>query len=702
MPMGEYANFDACVTSHVQKGHSEESAKKMCGTIKAKVEGGHEEKQITYSYLGGVQFKEEEGEFYSEGFIATTHPDRAENGKYKGDILTKKAVSGIVDQINSRTGFMADLASYRHDWVKENDPNKPVAGRAVQAEVREMANGHYGAWVKTHHNKNHPKSGEIVYEVKNGYLPGYSIEYISKKTDDAMLSNGKYRLIDDLDLKGYGFASGRLIANPQATIASFGYKEIMEAQNNNINKNEVTKMSEEANMVVNSLSHQENKIDEKELADFRKFQEMKIKEQKMEEIRILVKESLLSVLPETKVKINTNTELKEINFSIEFKEWAAINNEEVSVKEAFSRANAFAKKSGAFDKSYEKFYGVGSFWGTPKPIEFKTTGVLGNKIEIKALTTTSNQSTDTDYLQSAAELSDIYAPAVAKMLNQKTTWFGLLPKEDWSGREGITWRAENVANASASSYLEGAAITTGQTTRQKLREEFKYYKVGIQVTGQMIESAKSGVGDAFGVEVEAATRRLITLMNTELFGTNGLSTDAGFLGLEYIATSTTYTTLYGLTRSTTNLLGASNSEFAAQSSAEISKPTLRTAIRTLEVNGADRMSLVVVCHPLQRDEILALLDDAQRFNSTMPRAGFEGMPTFDGVPIHSDKDANNDDIFVANLGVNGMRLAVQVPVRFEDLAKTDDSRRGFLKFYGNQYAIAPKQALYMIQGLSTS
>ena len=211
-----------------------------------------------------------------------------------------------------------------------------------------------------------------------------------------------------------------------------------------------------------------------------------------------------------------------------------------------------------------------------------------------------------------------------------------------------------------------------------------------------------GIGDVFAQEVEAATRKLLSDMNVALFGTGGAFTGTAFTGLEYISDSSANTTLYGLTRSATNLLGASGSEFSAQSSAAISKPTLRTAIRTLEINGADRNDLVIVCHPLQRDLILMLFDYAKGFAVDVPRFGFTGVLTFDGVPLFTDKHANNDDVFVVNLGNNGMRMGVQVPVRFEDLAKTDDSRSGFLKFYGNQYALAPKQAVYMIQGLATS
>src|SRR3990172_1937952 len=42
MPFGGYADFNACVADQIKKGHSKESAKKICGSIKAKVEGKKE------------------------------------------------------------------------------------------------------------------------------------------------------------------------------------------------------------------------------------------------------------------------------------------------------------------------------------------------------------------------------------------------------------------------------------------------------------------------------------------------------------------------------------------------------------------------------------------------------------------------------------------------------------------------------------
>ena len=72
----------------------------------------------------GLEFKEEEGEFYSEGFIATSHADRV------GDVIPKSTLRKIVDKINSQTGHEAGAASYRHDWIKQDNPDLPLSGKA--------------------------------------------------------------------------------------------------------------------------------------------------------------------------------------------------------------------------------------------------------------------------------------------------------------------------------------------------------------------------------------------------------------------------------------------------------------------------------------------------------------------------------------------------------------------------------------------
>lgn len=39
MPMGPYANWDACIADQMKKGHDANSAAKICGKIKHETEG---------------------------------------------------------------------------------------------------------------------------------------------------------------------------------------------------------------------------------------------------------------------------------------------------------------------------------------------------------------------------------------------------------------------------------------------------------------------------------------------------------------------------------------------------------------------------------------------------------------------------------------------------------------------------------------
>ena len=140
-------------------------------------------------------------------------------------------------------------------------------------------------------------------------------------------------------------------------------------------------------------------------------------------------------------------------------------------------------------------------------------------------------------------------------------------------------------------------------------------------------------------------------------------------------------------------------ERAQTGSPNITKVLLRQIIRDCEVDGADRNNLIIVCHPIQRDKILGMLDPAQRFNNTSARAGFEGLPTFDAIPIHSDVDATNTIVHIVPM--DKTYLAVLTPPTFEDLAKTDDSKKGFVKTYFAHVMEQPNHG-GIITGLSNS
>jgi len=477
-------------------------------------------KEICFSYSshGGVEFKEEEGEFYSSGFVATTHPDRAhsEDGEYTGDILTKNAITKIVEQIKSRQGLMADLASAGHDWIKEDNPSLAPVGRAIEAEVREMPGGHYGAYIKTHHDKTYPNFEAAKYKVEHGYWPGYSIEHIPTNTNDTLLGNEKFRIIDNLDLKGFGFARARMIANPEALIDDYGYKEIMSFVQNK--KTEVktmpdekdktpegedkkpegetekpaeeTKPVEEPKPAAEEEKPTEEKVDEKEMKEFLQFKAMKAVTAKKEEAKTMFKELIqdkeftkdLGI--EVKPRLNNDIETKELTGSIEYKEFeeACDSTKKISFKERLDRASAYASKTGVLQR-WANRQSMNYDAARPGRVQVKCTGIDSSDIQVKALETDTNKMSDTDYYQSGAELSDIYSPIVHSFLNQRTTWYGIIPKEDYSGYAHIQWRAEHTANTSAGAYFEGAAVTKGNTGRNKLQENFKYYSVGVQVTG---------------------------------------------------------------------------------------------------------------------------------------------------------------------------------------------------------------------------
>ena len=225
------------------------------------------------------------------------------------------------------------------------------------------------------------------------------------------------------------------------------------------------------------------------------------------------------------------------------------------------------------------------------------------------------------------------------------------------------------------------------------------YAVVLQVSGLMQAEARGSIGDAFAKEVQLGTADLLRGINADLLGTAVGFTDGGKVtGLQVFGDdASSYATLYGHARGTyTTLKGNLR---AQAGSPNIDKVLLRQIIRDCEVDGADRNQLMIVCHPIQRDKILGLMDAAQRFNNTSARAGFEGLPTFDGVPIHSDDQATNTVIHVVPM--DSTYVATLTAPTFEDLAKTDDSKKGFVKSYFAHVMEQPNHG-GIITGLSNS
>lgn len=674
-------------------------------------------------------------EYYSEGFIATTHPDRAENEELgvKGDILSEGAIHSIVNQLNNRLKPQAGAVSYRHDWITEKNPELPLSGVVVEAEVRKTEDGQLGAWVKTHHNKKHPDFEKTKYEVEHGYIPGYSIEY---DTDDFNIVNtpeGNFRRINDLSLEGYGFADRRWIANPGAAIASAGYKEIvnMSLKGKEVEKDlediadgdlDETKKTEE---IVMSEEDQAKDVEEKKLED--SSEQEKAPEEESKEFKISKEDyELLTKMKEAEKKSVVEKQIKEV-IEKELKERAPmVNIAKTEKKEELKEVTAFkeAIKSGDVNmqwRSASRLLGKCIEMGVPikqnsmvdnrdQSYGFMKENVAPRNLEIKELSrlqvksgeglqfdTNADGWTYGSYNMSPAEFNDIFQPVMVNQLNDMMTTYSRLQKKNFSGYSQILVRARDGANSTAGGYSEGANLAyatdfTGTVGRVKLAQPFSYYRVLVAVTGQQLQLAKSpgGIGDIWADEVKWSTIDLAKKLNQEILSTGDGTSESACLGFEGLILGTSGT-LYGRNIATYTTL---KSHKTNQSSAPISLSKLRDMIRkvtggdsTVTNSNAMQRDLVFFTHPYQRDRIRDLIQSAQRLVPTSSRVGFEGMIEFDGVPVFADPDINTDDVFLIDTAHT--YIAMNLPPTLELLPVTADAKAAHVKTYFNLFSDAP-------------
>src|SRR3990167_750351 len=387
--------------------------------------------------FGKIQLKEDAKDFHVSGFVATSHPDRAEGNGFAGDIIPKTTLGKLVEQINNRYKPEAGAVSYRHDWIKDNNANLPLAG-AISSPVVLKA---------------HPDYEGIKSEIEQGVIPGFSIEYISKGQIPMEKEGKKYRMLTDIDLLGFGFANRRMIANPHAEIVDFGYKEIMGLKENHCSEcnEDMSDSSKESHMKKHKTGEkemeqgQENKEEAKpqnsgveinqykvsaeDMALLAQFKEAKEKDAKVKEmvnsIAPSIKEAVATEIKELRKRsmpgVNTNAdgkaELKELSdfkssltkykevdeplSNSELGAWQARQSKHESIISAeYKEAAKLMTKVHSMGALY---MGAGFLNGTEPKAEVKEVGYnpLGRfevapKIEAKALDTASNAGTQTD------------------------------------------------------------------------------------------------------------------------------------------------------------------------------------------------------------------------------------------------------------------------------------------------------------------
>ncbi|MHA1690031.1 MAG: SU10 major capsid protein [Candidatus Heimdallarchaeaceae archaeon] len=680
-----------------------------------------ETKELTSKSVG-IEIKEFEGAYHLEGLVATTHVDNYNIDVGMSDRCPKETLDSFAEQINTVPSARV-MGVHHSEGVVANPEYFGVADiEKHPAKVISLSDGEFGLFVDTKLLKDDPEVPGIIKEFQDGTLNSFSITYDASgegALDFEVVNDNIVRVLTpETVLHGYTAASNPV--NPHAISMAHGFKEFKELVGKQLNGKEVKKMPEEKSeenieevsekgvetpaeeaVVEESAAEPSTPAEDPELKELREFKAHKKQLEEKELLnatveRVAAKVASKMEVKEKVLKDSSKAETKEV--SLEMKEFMQVVSEpaNIELKEQFRRAAAVCDNLGIDWQT--------STTSAAESREFKSFGVNGTNLEFKGLGITTNQNTDTDYLQSSAELQDVYDPIIYNALNQKTVAWNLLAKDDFSskGNNQVQFTLKIAANTSAAFYT-GNAVATGNVTRLKYQTKFKKLQVGVSIDGDMIAAARGGpVSDVFAQEVMDSTEDMMSVLNLALFAEVGLETAAGVIGFEYITDSAGNTSLYNLTRSAANKLApdSAGDTYINQASTVVTMTNLRAAIRQAVLENANKSNLVYITSPVQADMLRSKFDDARRLlTSKDTDFGFSTDLWVDGIPVFEDKDCNTDDWFLVDLETH--RVGLWVPPTIERLGKNADSQDAFIKMYFATYNRAPRR-MVQIYGCATS
>lgn len=647
-----------------------------------------------------VSFKEDNSEFYTYGYIATTHIDSV------GDKILPETLTTWADSLTKEGDFTSKPVSIHHDRA-----DKDLAGINTTAKVDKLPDGEYGLWVETHYNKTHPDFEKTKYELQNDFLTHYSIEYNTfddTTTHCDLLPTGeKIRIIEpNTELLGYGLASPRTVVNENAAILESGYKELA-----NFKKAPETIKQEIKEVIPMETpkveAKEEVKVEIKEVPSQKEVTEkvdVQIKEMIDKEIKSRMEKVELANKPSLEIKEKMEKPKIQFKELEDYKE--KVLNKKVSLKEQWQTAA----------KLHNSLLAKGArFTGEVKEVPFE---INGTHIEYKA---GSAVTTDTDYMGNQTTLltamaayeqvptryNDVYGPVIVNQLNDMTTTWNILAKENMSGMSAIRFRARTARNATAGTYAYGS--TPGwdsNVTLKKFNLPFitSYVEVAVEFEAMEFGNAPGGIGDVYAVEIEYSTKDLMTYLNgsSGIFGTGDGTSETACLGLDggLIKTSGN---LYGKDVTATGFTTLAAADVTNKSSANITLKELRRLIRASVTAGARIEDLVFVTSYLQKDFIYALMQDMQGTVPTSAQIGFIGMPVIDGVPIFADKalDAASmtDDIFLIDKAHT--KIGIKKAPTYQEFSLVALERRGIIWMMWNLFSDCPNHNCH-IYGLATS
>lgn len=673
---------------------------------------------------------------------ATTLPDRVseylDNGQMiQGEILDPLVLHKMADWVNDETKLGGKAGSFRsiglfHDRVKSGDLSLDDAGFVIAgtAKVEPLKDypGHFGLKLGTKVNKMYTPSPmypdytaeKIQYKIDNGVI-GLSMEYNNPQGSEHIVSlkDGYYKYISDIDdFRGFSYARANLIGNPTAV----SIKEIRERiQNKQFGGNAMAKPED----VEAKLKESEAKISEltlklKELesnhADEAKLKqvrdevaqfETKVKELKLEQDQLAtkIKESIERAFANVQFNNapmrgngNADPKMKEVHDAIEHglktKEWSQfVEVAEARIKEQQKHFDQVLRTTGI------------DMANTTLKVKSVGRNFVIESVKTKDVVDTGSMD-ETTYYQTNAMFADKYVPGIVETFQKSDSLLSAMMKEAYTGgNDKYQWRIWTdfdtfTGNNTSAVDPDVTAVATTKRSFLKLETPIREYREAVEVTDFTQYHSRAAVGDLLMQEAIRAAEVVTNSINADLFKgkCDGTSGWLGVNGLLAVADYSTYTSIYGRTRSSYAKLYSAT---AYDSTSEaISLSLIREGYALVNSAGTPISDMAIVMHPHQWIRVLNTQDDtAATYTSTTnhpitmaaadPSFGFKRnvIPYIDGIPVILDEycvdaSGNADTFCVIDMSKDGFVLVTSKPIGMTGLAKVGTTEKVYVNWYG--------------------
>jgi len=319
MPFGPYENFNACLLDQKKKGHSAESANKICGALQAKLEKKENKNQMSDLFYLFSDAKVESGKnFDPDATFELITTDKQYDTRYGNFSYSEKDLESMAKNFNSEVRGVEIAVDINHD--REKKAYAWVQPKSMFVAQSQKLSGNFSLYAKLY--KYTPEGMELM---KTGAFRYFSLEIMPKWT---RFVNGVKKVFENV-IFGLALTNSPVIKDMMPTfsedlsfnsnnmdtlkiyLASLLAKDIVTTDEKTTLKNMVAKLSEEeAEEVTEDVEKVEEKPEEAEEEEKKEEEAAEDSEEEKEEEKKKEEEKDLS---EVSSKLSeTQRELSEV------------------------------------------------------------------------------------------------------------------------------------------------------------------------------------------------------------------------------------------------------------------------------------------------------------------------------------------------------------------------------------------------------